>query len=75
MYLEEYANAATRASMESHLASCIGCRAYVDQIASVREALRRLPGPIMGSAQRTRLREVFAMRAPDSGEDRIDPKR
>lgn len=61
-YLEGYLQVATRATMDSHLATCTGCRAYVDQIASVREALRLLPGPIMGSAQHNRLRQAFAVR-------------
>jgi predicted anti-sigma-YlaC factor YlaD len=64
-YLEGYLQASARASMDSHLAFCAGCRAYVDQIASVREALRVLPGPVMGSTQRNRLREAFAVRRFD----------
>jgi predicted anti-sigma-YlaC factor YlaD len=64
-YLEHYVRDAVRVSVESHLASCAGCRAYVDQIASVREALKVLPGPVMRSAQRDRLRRAFAGRKFD----------
>ncbi|BFU95647.1 MAG: hypothetical protein NTNFB02_23690 [Nitrospira sp.] len=62
VYLEESVRGFVRATMDSHLASCAGCRAYVDQMASVREALKLLPPPVMGSAQRTRLRQAFAAR-------------
>lgn len=65
VYLEEYARGSTRVSMDSHLVSCSGCRAYVDQIASVREALKLLPAPVMGSGLQKRLRQAFAARRFD----------
>ncbi len=64
-YLEDSLHEAARASMDVHLASCAGCRAYVDQMASLREALKALPGPVMGSAQRQRLRRAYAVRRFD----------
>jgi predicted anti-sigma-YlaC factor YlaD len=64
-YLDDHVRDAIRAGVESHLASCAGCRAYVDQIASVREALKVLPGPVMKSAQLNRLRRAFAARRFD----------
>ena len=64
-YLDDHRRDAVQVSVESHLASCAGCRAYVDQIASVREALKVLPGPVMKSAQLNRLRRAFAVRRFD----------
>jgi predicted anti-sigma-YlaC factor YlaD len=64
-YLEVSLLQAARASMDVHLASCTGCRAYVDQMASLREALKALPGPAMGPAQRLQLRRAYAMRRFD----------
>lgn len=60
-YLEDSLQQTTKANMDFHLASCAGCRAYIDQIASVREALKSLPGPVMASAQRQQLRRAYAM--------------
>jgi predicted anti-sigma-YlaC factor YlaD len=54
-----------RNTMDAHLASCAGCRAYVNQIALVSQTLQVLPGPIMESAQRDRLRRAFAVRRLD----------
>ena len=62
---EKYVEEATRLRVDSHLAFRVGCRAYVDQIASVREAPKLLPGPVMGSTQRNRLRQTFAVRRFD----------
>lgn len=64
-YLEGYGQGFTKESIDSHLASCAGCRVYVDQIASIRKALKLLPGTVMGSTQRNRLRQAFAMRRFD----------
>lgn len=64
-YLEDYVQDAARLTIESHLVACAGCCAYVGQIASVREALKLLPGPAMGSAQRKRLRRAFEVRRFD----------
>lgn len=64
-YLEGYGQGFTIESIDSHLASCAGCRVYVDQIASIRKALKLLPGTVMGSTQRNRLRQAFAMRRFD----------
>lgn len=63
--LEDHVQDAARLSLESHLSACAGCRAYVDQIASVRDALKLLPSPVMGSAQRNRLRQAFKARRFD----------
>ena len=62
---EKYVEESTRLRVDSHLAFSVGCRAYVDQIASVREALKLLPGPVMGSTQRNRLRQTLAVRCFD----------
>ena len=64
-YLEGNVHSSIRVSIDFHVTSCIGCRAYVNQIALIGEALKLLPGPFMGSAQRNRLREAFAMRRFD----------
>ena len=48
-----------RTRMDAHLASCAGCRAYVNQIEIVRKTLKWLPGPIMESARLDRLRKAF----------------
>ena len=64
-YLEDNVQDAARRSLEPHLSACAGCRAYVDQIASVRDAVRLLPGLVMGSAQRNRLRQAFEARRFD----------
>lgn len=58
-YLEGHVQHFARDRIDAHLASCVGCRAYVDQIELVTKTLKLLPGPIIGSAQRDRLRERF----------------
>lgn len=59
LYLEESMQHSAKVSMNVHLAGCAGCRTYVDQIASVRAALKCLPGATMDFARRNRLRQAF----------------
>ena len=63
-YLDEQLPILTKVRVGLHLASCAHCRAYVKQIALVRDVLslfpRRYPSPI----NRLRLRLAFAARFP-----------
>lgn len=61
-YLEDYLQASARAGMDSHLASCVGCRTYVKQIALVRETTALLPRPVSPPPNQARLRRYFAQR-------------
>lgn len=64
LFLEGRLHAADAAAVEAHVASCESCRLYVDQIALVRDALRRLPGESPSEALRKKLREAFAQKDP-----------
>lgn len=60
-YLDAHQDDAHKVRMALHLAACAGCEAYVNQIASVRDTLGRLPGPILDPARRDRLRQQFSV--------------
>lgn len=63
VYLDQQMHDSKTIRIALHLAACAGCHAYLNQIESVREALKALPG---GSAlqfeQHKRLRQAFAAR-------------
>jgi len=59
-YLDEHMHDSGKIAL--HLTACAGCSAYLDQIATVRQALRTLPSVALGLEQRKRLRQAFAAR-------------
>lgn len=61
-YLDEQVNGVTKTRMAWHLAACAGCNAYVQQIATVRNLLGRLPKAEAKPARYDRLRQAFSMR-------------
>lgn len=61
-YLDEHLKEAIKVRMAGHLNTCAGCRAYVDQIASVQEILRSLPVPAVEPSQLERLRQAYETR-------------
>jgi len=66
LFLEGRLHAADAAAVEAHVASCASCQAYLDQIALVRDALRRLPGESPSEALRKKLREAFTQDDPSA---------
>ncbi|MBA5868688.1 MAG: anti-sigma factor [Nitrospira sp. CR2.1] len=60
-YLDAHQDDLHKVRMALHLAVCAGCRAYVHQIASVRDTLGRLPGPTVDPVRRDRLRQAFSL--------------
>jgi len=59
-YLDERMSILTRARVGLHLATCADCRAYVKQIALVRDAAALLHRPLPSPIIRLRLRQHFA---------------
>jgi anti-sigma factor RsiW len=64
LFLEGRLHAADTAALEAHVASCASCQAYLDQIALVRDALRRLPSESPSQALRKMLRQAFVQNDP-----------
>lgn len=58
-YLEGGLSAVERTRFEAHLASCAGCRAYLDQFRHTIEALGRLPEESLSSEARAALLDAF----------------
>jgi anti-sigma factor RsiW len=58
-YLEERLQAAERERFEAHLATCAGCRAYLDQMRRTIRLLGRLPQETVSGAARAKLLEAF----------------
>jgi len=61
-YLEDSLSILTKVRVGVHLASCIHCRRYVQQIDLVSSALNSLPKLYPCSVNRLRLRQQFAAR-------------
>lgn len=61
-YLDGRGLHVARNRMDTHLTSCAGCRAYVNQIDLVSKTLTALPGSIMDSILLDRLRQALAVR-------------
>ena len=61
-FLEGRLPARSRVRLERHLESCGDCRAYVQQIALVRGALVKLPGPQMPDSVHKKLRKRLIAR-------------
>lgn len=59
-YLDERLPLLTNVRVWLHLASCTDCRAYVRQIALIRETIIRLPEQVPSPINRLRLRRHFA---------------
>lgn len=66
LFLEGRLRVADAAAVEAHVASCAACRVYLDQIALVRDTLRRLPGESPSEALRKKLREAFTQSDPSA---------
>lgn len=61
-FLEGRLSTGINMQVSDHLASCTGCRAYVEQIALVRETLAHVPPQPPSTMTRLRLREQFVAR-------------
>jgi predicted anti-sigma-YlaC factor YlaD len=59
-YLDDRLPIMTKVRVGLHLASCANCRAYVKQIALVREAVPMLPNRLPSPIVRLRLRQHFS---------------
>ncbi|MBX3235707.1 MAG: hypothetical protein KF814_06110 [Nitrospiraceae bacterium] len=58
-YIDAHLHEPAKVRMALHLAACAGCRTYVEQIAAVRDALRKLPSPGLTQARLSQLREEY----------------
>jgi predicted anti-sigma-YlaC factor YlaD len=61
-YLEAHVDDPTKIRIARHLAACAGCDAYVQQIATVRDLLERLPKAEIQPARRDHVRQEFSAR-------------
>ena len=61
-YLDEHIQDAEKIRIVLHLVTCAGCRAYVDQMASVQRVLKSLPYPAAEPADLDQLRQAFEAR-------------
>lgn len=59
-HLDERLSILTKVRVGLHLASCADCRAYVKQMALIRDAAGLLPKPLPSPINRLRLRQYFA---------------
>ncbi|UVT20524.1 MAG: hypothetical protein H8K03_00955 [Nitrospira sp.] len=59
-YLEDRLSDCMKLDIGLHLASCVGCRAYVRQISLVRAAVALIPKEFPSPVNRLRLRQRFA---------------
>lgn len=59
-YIDEHLDDPFKVRMALHLATCAGCKAYVAQIASVRDVLGLLPGTPVEPGHLERLRQAFS---------------
>jgi predicted anti-sigma-YlaC factor YlaD len=64
-YLDEHLHEPTKVRMAMHLVTCAGCRAYVDQIASVQKILRSLPVQAVEPALLGRLWQAYKTQRKD----------
>jgi predicted anti-sigma-YlaC factor YlaD len=62
-YLEAHVDDPTKIRIALHLAACAGCETYVQQIATVRDLLERLPKAEPQPARHDQLRQAFSMRS------------
>lgn len=63
-YLDAHLHEPAKVRMALHLASCAGCRAYVEQIAAVRDVVGSLPKDGPDIERLEQLRRAFAARRP-----------
>ncbi len=61
-YLDALVEDPTTIRLTRHLVVCAGCRAYVKQMACIRDLLRLLPRPEMNRGRRHRVRQAFLAR-------------
>ena len=59
-YLDERQSISTKIRFGLHVAVCSNCRAYLKQIALVRESIALLPRPCPSAVKRLRLHQHFA---------------
>jgi len=62
VYLDQHMHDAEQIRIALHLAACAGCHAYLNQIDSVRQALKALPSGARKFEQQKRLQQAFAAR-------------
>jgi anti-sigma factor RsiW len=58
-YLEGYLAMNERARLEAHLATCAGCRTYLEQMRVTLRALNRLPDPRLSTAAHEQLLRLY----------------
>ena len=58
-YLEGYLATAERARFEQHLATCSGCRTYLEQMRMTLRALDRVPEPSISTETREQLLRLY----------------
>jgi anti-sigma factor RsiW len=58
-YLEDYLGTAERARFEEHLATCSGCRRYLEQMRLTLRALDRVPEPTISTEAREQLLRLY----------------
>lgn len=62
-YLDEHVNDERKRHIVLHLAICAGCETYIQQIATVRDAVQLLPKTEEQPSELHRLRQAFMARA------------
>ncbi len=66
-YFEDALSAPERASFESHLSICVGCRNYVDQMRHTVKLLRHVPEAPLAPEVRNQLLDIFRAWKQSSG--------
>jgi hypothetical protein len=67
-FLEHRLPVASTNEIWLHLESCVACSIYVQQLALVRDSLRKLPGPTMSDRMLKQLLQRLARIARESGD-------
>jgi anti-sigma factor RsiW len=60
-YLEGYLATAERTRFEEHLATCSGCRTYLEQVRMTLHALDRAPEPCVSADEREQLLRLLRL--------------
>ncbi len=67
-FLDNRLPAAANVAIWRHLDGCADCRTYIQQMALVRDSLKKMPAPKMPDATRKKLLQRLARMARDSGD-------
>jgi predicted anti-sigma-YlaC factor YlaD len=68
-YLDEHVSDERKRHIVLHLAICAGCETYINQIATVRDAMQLLPKAEEQPSELHRLRQVFMAHTHRSSSD------